>query len=102
MRTLIVAALGAAFFMGAGLPARAQVACGERAQVLEHFERRHREQPRAIGILDSGEVLEVLASENGSWTLIVTTTSGIACVIGAGQAWEFIAPAASPPPGEGS
>ncbi|MDP7547755.1 MAG: hypothetical protein QGF20_10715 [Alphaproteobacteria bacterium] len=38
----------------------------------------------------NGTVVEVLASESGSWTIILTKPNGASCVVATGQAWETI------------
>jgi hypothetical protein len=37
-----------------------------------------------------GQVLEVFASSNGSWTMVMTMPNGKACLIAAGDNWEMV------------
>ncbi len=48
------------------------------------------EIPVAMGLASNGGVIEVLASENGSWTLLVTMPDGTSCVLAAGESWEAL------------
>ena len=62
--------------------------CAEHARVVGHLAARYSEIPMARGLTQTGYVLEVLVSENGSWTMILTKPSGLSCLVNAGQDWE--------------
>jgi len=72
-------------------PAAAAPACGERARLLEHLDQRFAEKRQAIGLSADGGVLEILASSNGSWTILITYPSRPTCVLATGQGFENIA-----------
>ena len=61
--------------------------CGKRADFLEILLAEYGEAPISAGRGSDGEVFEVLASKNGTWTVIVTESSGRTCVVDAGHAW---------------
>ncbi len=44
-----------------------------------------------MGLTDKGAVLEVFASQNGSWTFLITMPNGLTCVVASGQSWETLA-----------
>ena len=46
-----------------------------------------------MGLMADGRVLEVLASDNGSWTIIVTKATGESCGLASGKAWMKSPPA---------
>ena len=71
--------------------AAAAPACGERARLLEHLDQRFAEKRQAIGLSADGGVLEILASSNGSWTILITYPNRPTCVLATGQAFENIA-----------
>ncbi len=74
-------------------PAAAQAAavCDARAEVLRHLERQYAEAPVALGLANTGGVVEVLASPNGAtWTIIVTLPDGTSCLVAAGESWETV------------
>ncbi len=76
------------------LPALAIAApCAERAKFLAYFDDKFDEAPVSMGLMTDGRVIEVLASEQGSWTIIVTKASGESCGLASGDAWMK-----SPPP----
>lgn len=72
------------------LPASAQSVCGERNKFLEHLGSNYQEGPIAMGLVSDGNVLEVLASNGGSWTIIVTRPDGKSCVVATGDGWEDV------------
>ncbi|MAG95298.1 MAG: hypothetical protein QF797_10365 [Alphaproteobacteria bacterium] len=70
-------------------PAAAQTLCtSDRTAVIEQLKSRYQEAPVAMGLVGDGSVLEVLAAKSGSWTILVTRPSGLACVVAAGDSWE--------------
>lgn len=90
-----VAAVSAAFlaFGGVltvtGLPAAAQAPqCGARAAVLDRLSDKYGEQPVSIGVTATGSLLEVLASPEGSWTIVVTVPNGPTCLVSSGDGWH--------------
>ena len=70
--------------------ASAQTLCGERQNFISHLGKNHHEATTAMGLTSSGKVIEVLTSEKGSWTIIVTNPDGRSCLIAAGEDWEAI------------
>ena len=89
-RTSIVAAglvFGIALTFGASA-AQAEMLCGEREQIVGELKKTWQEDRTAIGLSNSGGVLEVFSSEQGTWTLLLTTPEGQTCMIGAGEHWE--------------
>ena len=91
---LRVAAFGLALLTA--LPALAQPACTLRDEVLKQLKTRFSESPVAFGLANNGSVVEVLANEQGAtWTIIITTPSGVSCLIAAGEGWESMPQLAS-------
>tara|TARA_Y100000310_G_scaffold344909_1_gene460419 strand:+ start:18295 stop:18603 length:309 start_codon:yes stop_codon:yes gene_type:complete len=86
--TFGIMVLAAALFMPQ--TSMAQALCGERDNFLTHLGKNHKEAPAAMGVTSSGRVIEVLTSENGSWTIIVTHPNGTSCMLAAGEAWEEV------------
>lgn len=70
--------------------AAAQSACGERTAVLADLQKRYSEQRGAAGITQSGGLLEVTVAPSGSWTILLTLPGEPACVVAAGQDWQFM------------
>lgn len=91
VRTLLATALGLSM-LSLAMPAAAQSICGSRGDFIKHLEKRHQEQPTSMGLASNGKMIEVLTSETGTWTIIVTSPDGTACVIAAGEAWQTMMP----------
>ena len=71
-------------------PAAAETKCGDRGDILKHLSRNYKEAPVAMGLVSNGNVLEVLSSGNGSWTIIITRPDGKSCVMAVGEAWDKV------------
>lgn len=97
--------MGTSSSMAAGLCALAAVLvssgslaaspCGVRAEIVAGLGQRYGEETVAIGLTSEGALLEVLASgDGGTWTIIQTAPSGLACMLAAGESWQ---PRGAPP-----
>lgn len=65
--------------------------CGKHDKIIAQLEAKYGEVQKSIGLQRGRGVVEVYASvETGSWTIIVTDTRGIACLMAAGEAFEVI------------
>jgi hypothetical protein len=65
--------------------------CGDHAAVVARLAERYGESRQAMGLGANNAVLEVFASESGSWTITVTTAGGPTCLVAAGQNFQIIA-----------
>ena len=90
LRVLFVSMLATFIFALNVTAANAQAICGERAKFLDHLRKNHKEAPSSIGITSTGQILEVLTSETGTWTIILTHPNGLTCMVASGEAWEPI------------
>ena len=72
------------------MPAWAESLCSNRAHFLSHLGKNHKEAPTARGVTSTNKVVEVLTSEDGSWTIIITDAYGWSCLVAAGEAWEAV------------
>lgn len=86
MRYLVAALL----FLWTGA-AMAQNACGPRAEIRDYLASRYSEVPDQVGSMEnSGGVVELYTTADGStWTLVVTR-GDMSCLIAAGQSWQAI------------
>jgi hypothetical protein len=87
---LIIAAVTAGMTATISFAASAQTLCSARSNFLKHLGASHAEAPSAMGLTSSGKVVEILTSEKGTWTIIVTNPDGVSCVVAAGDAWENV------------
>jgi len=70
--------------------AHGPIVCGQRDAIIEHLEERF-DETRVVVALDSrGRLVEILAGESGSWTLLVTTPDGRSCLAGSGTAFSIL------------
>ena len=63
-------------------------ACGERSAVLTTLKGKYAEKPESMGLAGNGTVVEVLSSEDGTWTIIMTAPNGVSCLLAAGDYWR--------------
>ena len=72
-------------------PALAQqpMSCGEREDLLTKLKDEYKEVPTGFGMTGSGQVVELLTSEKGSWSLLLSLPNGRSCLIGTGEGWEL-------------
>ena len=73
--------------------------CGPRGGFIQFFANRHNETPTSMGLASNGKMVEVLTSEKGSWTIVVTDPHGRSCVVATGEAWQNTFPTPSPKAG---
>ena len=93
---LMVATLALGFGLTLAAQAHAQTArnCAVRDKVVDRLAQGYGETRQSIGLGTNNAVIEVFASdETGSWTITVTTTSGVTCIVASGQAFETLAEA---------
>lgn len=66
-----------------------QPQCNERDNVLELLAKKYKETPVAEGMTNTGGLVEVLTTDDGStWTMIVTSPQGMSCLVAAGEGWR--------------
>ena len=70
--------------------AQVQASCGPRDQLVKLLSDRYKEDPVGIGLAQPGQVLEVFASQAGTWSMVMTMPDGKACLIAAGDNWEML------------
>lgn len=66
--------------------------CGPRAVVEQVLWQEYGERPVGRALQHDGYVIEVWASEDGeSFTITLTRSDGVACIVSFGEAWESLA-----------
>lgn len=72
--------------------------CGERERVTKLLSEKYKENQASIGVTHNGGLIEVWVNqEDDTWSIIVTTPQGMACLVAAGNGWQSLA---APPSGE--
>ncbi len=95
VRTVTVLAVST-LLGSSGWAAADTMACTDREAAIRHLGGKFSEAPVAVGLTNTGEVLEVLTSDAGrSWTMLVTMPNGTTCLVAAGEAWKTIPPVAA-------
>lgn len=68
--------------------------CAPREVVIERLATKYGESRQSMGLGNNRAVVEVFASEaTGTWTITVTTPTGLTCLVASGQAFETLAEA---------
>jgi hypothetical protein len=66
--------------------------CGPRDAVVKRLAEGFGETRQSVGIGDNNTMVEVFASpETGTWSITVTTSAGVTCLVASGQAFERVA-----------
>lgn len=66
--------------------------CAERDAIVSRLAQKYGEVRQSMGLAANNAVLEVFASdETGTWTITVTTSDGLTCLVASGQAFEELA-----------
>ena len=84
-------AVAAPLFAGWPLAASAMdphLACNARDNVVSALAEQFSEIPVANGLTQGGQLMEVFASAQGTWTLILSLPSGQSCLIANGDDWD--------------
>ncbi|MCT4372781.1 hypothetical protein CLG85_021725 [Yangia mangrovi] len=67
-------------------------ACGPRDVVVARLAETYGETRQSIGLGSDNAVMEVFASdETGTWTITVTSSTGVTCLVASGLAFETLA-----------
>ncbi len=66
--------------------------------MLEWLAANFREAPVALGVTGGGDLVEVMASQDGqTWTIVVTSARGRSCLLAAGEGWRVARPRSGEP-----
>jgi hypothetical protein len=68
--------------------AEAQLPCATRDEIVGEITQHFKESPEATGVTPQGMLLEVFLSEGRSWTILISTPQGVACIAAVGENWE--------------
>tara|TARA_Y100000817_G_scaffold65790_1_gene49719 strand:- start:6882 stop:7175 length:294 start_codon:yes stop_codon:yes gene_type:complete len=67
----------------------AQNICAPRDDLVKRLWDRWQEAQVSLAMINDGRLLEIFASEAGSWTAIISDPNGRSCVASAGQEWTI-------------
>ena len=84
-----------AMSLWAGSSQAAQQNCAKRDDAIKTLSEKYNEKIVSRGLAKGGKsMVEVFASDSGSWTVIVTNTEGLSCIVASGESWHDV-PSAS-------
>jgi len=84
---LAIAAIAACF----AVPATAQTSCAPHNTMMEQLADQYGEGRMSVALDNNGYLIEVYANtESGTWTAVLTTPDGEACIAAHGTAYEAI------------
>ena len=81
-------AFGLVPLASAAAQAPAGLACGRHDEVVAQLGELFNERRLGQGLADSGVLIEIFVSPQGSFTVFATTPHGQSCLIASGEAWE--------------
>ena len=68
--------------------------CSPHDAGIKSIEDQYGETITGRGLHENGMMVEMLVSQSGTWTLVVTRPDGLSCIAGAGDNWETVKPKA--------
>ncbi|MEX0346602.1 MAG: hypothetical protein AB3N20_16880 [Rhizobiaceae bacterium] len=87
-RAITGAVLAAVVTIGLSAGPAAAQACSKHEEIVEKLKGKFQEKQLGYGLIGDKAIMEIYASKKGSWTIIVTRSNGISCVVAAGTDWE--------------
>ena len=85
-----VAVLAALSLFSCAGVASAATACGNHDALAKSLNTKFKEARRVMGVVNARAVMEIFMSPQGTWTVLVTDTTGTACIIASGQDWQEV------------
>ena len=82
-----------ALYVGAPVdPAQSRQQCGSHDRLVSYLEKRYNEVQVAVGMVGNDRIMEFFASKDKTWTVIVSNTAGVSCIVAAGTNIEHLEP----------
>ena len=71
--------------------------CGKHDRVVAFLQSKYKERRVGLGLVSNRGVMELFVSAKArTWTVLLTDTQGIACIVAAGDSYEQAKPAPIP------
>jgi hypothetical protein len=86
--SIVVAVVAFMFLFANGVNAQ-QSNCGPHSQMVETLKDKYSEETRAIGFLPDGQVMQILSSPKGTFTVLIVSPTGTACMVISGEELEY-------------
>ena len=68
--------------------ASAAMSCGKHDVVAKALTTNYHETRHILGVVNAQMVMEIFISPKGTWTVLVTDTSGNTCITASGEEWQ--------------
>lgn len=89
MRKVLLATFTALFALSvAPSVSQAQMVCGDRTEFVSKLQKSYAEKQISLGLASNGTMIEVFASEHGTFSIVITQPSGKSCLVAAGDNWQ--------------
>ena len=98
MKRALVSAFALAAIAGSVLPVTPavgqmpgpQMMCAKRTDMIRQLDEKYGESRHSMGLAQGRGVVEMFASEKtGSWTILLTSPQGTACLMAVGEAFQI-------------
>lgn len=83
-----IIALLAVWALLAASSAQARTVCAPYDNLAGFLAQTHHERVIARAVTANGYLMETFVSDEGTWTIVIVTPQGHACVLAAGHGWE--------------
>ena len=84
------AAVAFAAILAVGQPAAANSKCAAHDDIVKVLNKKYQETRHALAVVSATAVMEIFLSPEGTWTMLVTNTQGVACITASGEAWQDV------------
>ena len=90
MRIIFSLIAASALYLSAS-SAKAEQFCAPRDRAVVQLEKQFEELVSGRGLAENGKrMIELLVSEKGSWTVLISGPNGRSCVMASGENWQGI------------
>ena len=86
----LAAALAAVSLFTMSATASAALQCGKHDDIAKVLSSKFKESRRVMGVVNAKAVMELFMSTQGTWTMLVTDTSGTSCITASGEEWQEV------------
>ena len=86
----LLAALTATSLVSIADKAEAALPCGNHDKIVNVLADKYKEARRVMGVVNAKTVMEIFMSPQGTWTILITDTSGKACITASGEEWQDV------------
>ena len=91
MRFLLIT-VSLIFLLSTAVRAQNRLICGDRDNIVKTLNEKYSEFVVGRGFGNNNQMIEIFASENGSYTILTTKPEGYSCLISGGENWRSIIP----------